>query len=186
MFNVQNFSKNVIFKKCIQLCIFILHKFLKYTILCTHCTQFSKQYTQFCTFNMHNFVYKGKDFVYSMYTFFQFCNINIHKFSNYILWGQRIWGLRPILISSPRPAPRIRKCPRMNEGNPNRQIVLPRMTLSSASQNQGRKKHHVARGNPLKDRKRDSKPHGLAIGEWGRDNPRKSRHLRIKYPQLTP
>lgn len=45
-------------------------------------TQFSKQYTQYCTFNMYNFFYKGKDSVYSMYTFFQFCNIIIHKFSN--------------------------------------------------------------------------------------------------------
>ena len=34
--------------------------------------------------------------------------------------------------------------------------------------------------------KRDSKPYGLAIGEWWRDNPRRSSHLRIKYPQLTP
>ena len=76
--------------------------------------------------------------------------------------------------------------PRMNEGNPDHQIVLPRTTLFSVSQNHGREKHHVARGNPLEDCKRDSKPYGLAIGEWGRDNPRRSLHLRIKYPQLTP
>ena len=34
--------------------------------------------------------------------------------------------------------------------------------------------------------KRDSKPYGLAIGEWWRDNPKRSSHLRIKYPQLIP
>ena len=32
--------------------------------------------------------------------------------------------------------------------------------------------------------KRDSKPYGLAIGEWWRDNPKRSSHLHIKYPQL--
>ena len=48
------------------------------------------------------------------------------------------------------------------------------------------RKRHVARGNPFEDRKRDSKPYGLAIGAWWRSNPRRSRHFRIKYPQLTP
>ena len=55
----------------------------------------------------------------------------------------------------------------MNEGNPDHQIVLPRTTLSLASQNHGREKRHVARGNPLEDRKRDSKSYGLAIGNGG-------------------
>ena len=32
-----------------------------------------------------------------------------------LLWGQRVWGLRPILILSPRPKPRRVKRPRMNE-----------------------------------------------------------------------
>ena len=89
------------------------------------------------------------------------------------------------LISSLRPMPRSKKCPRKNEGNPDRQIVLPRTTISSAGQNHGREKRHVARGNPFEDRERDSRPYGLAIGEWWRDNPRRSHHLRIKYPQLT-
>ena len=90
------------------------------------------------------------------------------------------------LILSLRSTPRRKKCSRTNERNPDRQIVLPRMTLSSAGQNDGREERHVARDNPLEDRKRDSKPYGLAIGEWWRDNPRRSRHFRIKYPQLTP
>ena len=100
--------------------------------------------------------------------------------------GPKDLGTSAHLISNPRPTPRRKKCPRTNERNPSCQIVLPRTTLSSASQNHGREKRHVGQGNPLEDRKRDSKPYGLAIGEWGRDNPRRSRHLCIKYPQLTP
>ena len=48
---------------------------------------------------------------------------------------------------------------------PNCQNVLPRMTLSSAGQNHGRKSCHIARRHLLKDVQRDSKPYGLAIGE---------------------
>ena len=90
------------------------------------------------------------------------------------------------LISSPRPTPRRKKYMRTNEGNSDHQIVLQKMTLSSAGQNNGKGTRHVTRGNLLEDRKRDSKSYRLAIGEWGRDNPRKSHHLHIKYPWLTP
>ena len=100
--------------------------------------------------------------------------------------GPKDLGTPAHLISSPRSTPRSKKCPSTNEGNLDRQIVLPRTTISSADQNHGREKCHVAQGNPLEGRKRDSKPYGLAIGEWWRDNPRRSRHFRIKYPQLTP
>ena len=100
--------------------------------------------------------------------------------------GPKDLGTPAHLISSPRPTPRRKKCSRTNEGNLDCQIVLSRTTLSSTGQNHRREMHHVARGNPLEDRKRDSKPYGLAIGEWWRDNPRRSSHLRIKYPQLTP
>ena len=90
------------------------------------------------------------------------------------------------LISSPRPTPRSKKCPRTNEKNPDLQIVPPRTTISSASQNHGREKHHVALGGPLEDRKRDSRPYGLATGGWWRDNLGRSHHLHIKYQKLTP
>ena len=100
--------------------------------------------------------------------------------------GPNDLGTPAHLISSPRPTPRSKKCPRTNERNPDRQIVLPRTTISSAGQNHEREKRHVTRGNPLEDRKTDSRPYGLAIGEWWRDNPKRSHHLRIKYPQLTP
>ena len=81
--------------------------------------------------------------------------------------GPKDPGTPARLISSPRPTLRRKKCPRMNEGNPDHQIILPRTTLSLASQNHGREKRHVARGNPLEDRKRDSKSYGLAIGNGG-------------------
>ena len=69
-------------------------------------------------------------------------------------------------ISSPMPTPRRKKCPRTNEGNPNCQNVLPRTFLSSTGQNHRRGRHHVARGNPFEDPKRNFKPYGLAIGAW--------------------
>ena len=100
--------------------------------------------------------------------------------------GPKDLGTPTHLISSPKPMPRRKKCPKTNEGNPDCQIVLPRTTLSSAGQNHRREKRHVARGNPLEDRKRDSKPYRLAIGAWWRSNPKRSCHLHIKYPQLTP
>ena len=58
------------------------------------------------------------------------------------------------------------KCPRMNEGNPDCQNILPRMTLSSANQNHRRGSRHVARGSPLEDPKGDPKSYGSAIGVW--------------------
>ena len=102
------------------------------------------------------------------------------------MWGQKVLEVSAHSTSSPRPTPRRKKCPGTNEGNPDCQNVLPRTTLSSTSQNHGRKKRHVARGHPFEDRKRDSKPYGLAIGEWWGGSPRKSCHLCIKYTQLIP
>ena len=88
-----------------------------------------------------------------------------HDFEG-LLWGQKVLEALAHSISSPRPTPRRKKCPRTNERNPDCQNVLPRTTLSSAGQNHKRGRCHVARGNPLKDPKRDSKPYGLAIGAW--------------------
>ena len=81
------------------------------------------------------------------------------------MWGQKVLEASAHSISSPRPTPRRKKCQGTNEGNPNCQNILPRMTLSSAGQNHGRKKRHVTRGHPLEDHKRYSKPYGLPIGE---------------------
>ena len=60
------------------------------------------------------------------------------------LVGPKDLGTLSYLISSPRPTPRREKYSRMNEGNPDHQIVLPRMTLSSTGQNHKRGRHHVA------------------------------------------
>ena len=82
------------------------------------------------------------------------------------MWGQKVLEASAHSISSPRPTPRRKKCPRTNEGNLDCQIVLPRTTLSLASQNHRRGRCHVVRGNPLEDPKRYFKPYGLAIGAW--------------------
>ena len=82
------------------------------------------------------------------------------------LWGQRDLETSTHSISSPRPTPRRKKCPRTNEENPDCQNILPRTSLTSADQNHRRGKHHVVRGSPLEDPKGDSKPNGPAIGAW--------------------
>ena len=102
------------------------------------------------------------------------------------IWGQKVLEALAHSISSLSPMSRRKKCSRTKEEKLDCQIVLPRMTLSSAGQNHRRERRHIARGNPLEDCKRDSKPYGLAIGAWWRSNPRRSCHLRVKYPQLTP
>ena len=63
--------------------------------------------------------------------------------------GAKGSGTPAHFISSPRPMSRRKKCLRMNKGNPDCQDILPRTTLSSADQNQGKGKRHVARGSPL-------------------------------------
>ena len=83
-----------------------------------------------------------------------------------IMWGQKVLEASAHSISSPRPTLRRKKCPRTNEGNPDCQNVLPRTILSLAGQNHRRGRHHVTRGNPFEDPKRDSKPYRLAIGAW--------------------
>ena len=102
------------------------------------------------------------------------------------MWGQKILEASAHSISSPKPTSRRKKCPGTNKGNPDCQNVLPRTTLSSAGQNHRRGRRHLARGNPLENRKRYSKPYGLVIGAWWRSNPRRNYHLRIKYLQLIP
>ena len=87
------------------------------------------------------------------------------EYSKIFLWGQKVLEASAYSISIPRPTPRRKKCLGTNEENPNCQNVLPRATLSSTGQNHGRKKRHIARGHPLEDHKRDSKPYGLAIGK---------------------
>ena len=49
-------------------------------------------------------------------------------------------------ISSPRPTPRKKKCPRTNEESPNYQKTLPRTILFSANRDHGRRKRHTTKG----------------------------------------
>ena len=84
----------------------------------------------------------------------------------YIIVGPK--GLKTLahFISSLRPMPKKKNCPMTNEGNPDYQDTLPRMTLSSADQNRRRGRCHIARGSSLEDPKGDSEPNGSAIGAW--------------------
>ena len=81
--------------------------------------------------------------------------------------------------------PRRKKCLRMNKGNPDCQDILPRTTLSSANRDHEKGKCHTTKGSLLERPKGKPKRSELAIGAWWRSNPRKGRHLHIKYPQLT-
>ena len=84
----------------------------------------------------------------------------------YISVGPKDLGTPTHFISSPRPIQRRKKCPRLNEGNPDYQDILPRTTLSSADQNHRRGKRHIASGSPLEDPKGDFDPNGSVIRAW--------------------
>ena len=99
--------------------------------------------------------------------------------------GPKDLGTPAYLISSLRPKPRSKKCSRRDGENLDLQVVRPKTIISSAGHNHGREKCHVTRGGPLEDRERDSRPYGLPIEGWWRDNPKRSHHLRIQYTQLT-
>ena len=49
-------------------------------------------------------------------------------------------------ISSPRPTPKRKKCPRTNEEDLNYQKTLPRTILFSANRDHGRRKRHTTKG----------------------------------------
>ena len=49
-------------------------------------------------------------------------------------------------ISSPRPMPRRKKCPRTNEEGPNCQEALLRTILFSATRDHGRRKRYATKG----------------------------------------
>ena len=99
--------------------------------------------------------------------------------------GPKDLGTPAHFISSSRPMLRRKKYPKTNKGNPDCQDILLRTTLSSADQNQGKEKRHVARGSPLEHLKGSFEPNGPALGAWWGSNSRRGCHLRIKCPQLT-
>ena len=57
--------------------------------------------------------------------------------------------------------------------------------LSSTNQDHERGRCHAIKGSLLERSNGKPKRHGPAIRTWWRTNPRKGRHLHIKYPQLT-
>ena len=66
-------------------------------------------------------------------------------------------------ISSPRPMPRRKKCPRTNEEGPNYQETLPRTILFSANRDHRRRKRHATKGS-LPERPKASQ--GKAQVQW--------------------
>ena len=85
-------------------------------------------------------------------------------------------------ISSPWPMPRKKKCPRMNKESPDCQDMLSRTTLSLVDQDHEKGRCHATKGSLLEHPNGKPKHHGPAVGAWRRSNPRKGRHLHIKYP----
>ena len=58
--------------------------------------------------------------------------------------GPKDLGTPTHLISSPRPTPRSKKCPRTDGENPDLQVIRPRTIVSSVGHNHGREKSHEA------------------------------------------
>ena len=88
-------------------------------------------------------------------------------------------------ISSPKPMPRKKKCPRTTEKDPNCQETLLRTILFSANRVHGRRKRHATKGSLPEYPKGKHQCNEIAMGVYWRSNSRISCHLHIKYPQLT-
>ena len=87
----------------------------------------------------------------------------MHRIEEIVTAGPKDLGTPAHFISSPRPMPIRKKCSMTNKGNLNYQDILPRTTLSSADQNHGRGKRHVAIGSPLEHSKGSSEPNRPTI-----------------------
>ena len=70
------------------------------------------------------------------------------------------------LISSPRPTPRKKKCPRTSIESLDCQDILPKTTLSSTNQDHEKGKCHTTKGSLLEHPKGKPKRSGLAVGAW--------------------
>ena len=103
-----------------------------------------------------------------------------------LLCSQRIWGLWPIWYQAQGPCRRGRSARgRMKGIQTTKWYYRGRPSLWQAKI-MGKKSATLPKAIHSRIAKRDSKPYGLAIGEWWRNNPKKCSHLCIKYPQLTP
>ena len=67
-------------------------------------------------------------------------------------------------ISSPRPMPRRKKCPRTNKEGPNYQGMLLRTILFSVNQDHGKRKQHATKGSLPERSKGKHKCNETAMG----------------------
>ena len=102
------------------------------------------------------------------------------------MWGQRIWRLWPIWYQAQGPRRGGRSAQGRMKGIQTTKLYCQGRPSPRQAKIMGEKSAMSLEAIHLRIAKRDSKSYGLAIGEWWRDNPRRSSHLRIKYPQLTP
>ena len=103
-----------------------------------------------------------------------------------LLWGQSIWGLRPTWYQAQGPRRGGRSSRGQMKGIQTTRLYCRGWPYPRQAKIMGEKSATSPEAIHSRIAKRDSKPYGLAIGEWWRDNPRRSSHLCIKYPQLTP
>ena len=123
---------------------------------------------------------------YKFYIYFSLCMKIILPYNCLFSFvGPKNLATPAHFISSSRPTPRRKKCPRTNEEGPNCQETLPRTILSLAVRDHGRRKWHTTQGSLPKHPKGKHKCDESIMRVQWRSNSRISCHLRIKYPQLT-
>ena len=99
--------------------------------------------------------------------------------------GTKILETPAHFISSPRPTPKRKKCPRTNKEGLNCQETLPRTILFSANRNHGRRKRYATKGSFPGRPNGKHRCNKTIMGEQWKSNSRISCYLHIKYPQLT-
>ena len=105
---------------------------------------------------------------------------------NSMVWGQRICGLRPIWYQAQGPCRGGRSAWGRMKGIQTTKLYCRGWPSPRQAKIMGEKSAMSPKAIHSRITRRDSKPYGLAVGEWWRDNPKRSSHLHIKYPQLTP
>ena len=108
-----------------------------------------------------------------------------YDFNNAVV-GSKNLVILAHFMSSPRPTPRGKKCPKTNEEGPICEETLPRTILSLANQGHGRKEWHALKDS-LPGRPKQ-KITNIVGQPWEHNRgaiPGESSHLRIKCPQLT-
>ena len=90
-------------------------------------------------------IYSNRNFIEKLFNNTIFlCTFSMNFYNGIV--GSKDLGTPTYLISSPRPTPRSKKCPRTNGENPDLQIVRPKTVVSSIGHNHGREKCHVTPG----------------------------------------